>query len=271
MERWTEGFVRANGIQMHYHRTGGRGPALVLVHGITDSGLCWQRFARTVESQFDVIMLDLRGHGQSDKPQHGYARTDYADDLAGFVGALDLALVHFIGHSLGAATAALMAARHPGIVGSIVMDEPSWMPDDTLEAAVRRRDTLLRWLHERKALSEEELIQRALARSWNDEDAHTWAAAQKDVSLNIAEAPRSTWVSWREIVESLRCPSLLITGDLAHGAFGSVGTGPDCVRLNSELEWRHFPDAGHNPRRTHFDEYLDVVTAFLRQRVGLGR
>ena len=65
---WQSGDIETNGIRMHYHRTGGDKPALVLSHGATDSGLCWTRVARVLEADYDVIMPDARGHGRSDAP-----------------------------------------------------------------------------------------------------------------------------------------------------------------------------------------------------------
>ena len=57
----------ANGIRLHYYRTGdGTKPAVVLCHGFSDSGLCWTPVARQLEADYDVIMLDARGHGLSE-------------------------------------------------------------------------------------------------------------------------------------------------------------------------------------------------------------
>jgi pimeloyl-ACP methyl ester carboxylesterase len=63
MPEWFSGDVVANGVRIHYSRTGGDKPPLVLSHGATDSGLCWTRVARALESDYDVILSDARGHG----------------------------------------------------------------------------------------------------------------------------------------------------------------------------------------------------------------
>lgn len=82
MTEWVEGAVIANGVRLHYHRTGGDKPALVIVHGITDMGTTWSRVARALEGDYDVIMYDRRGHGLSEKPETGYTWQVDADDLA---------------------------------------------------------------------------------------------------------------------------------------------------------------------------------------------
>ena len=63
---WGEGNIFANGIHHHYYRTGGENPPLLLLHGFNENGLTWLRTARELERDYDVIMLDARGHGRSD-------------------------------------------------------------------------------------------------------------------------------------------------------------------------------------------------------------
>ncbi|MGQ3892906.1 alpha/beta fold hydrolase [Legionella sp. CNM-4043-24] len=67
MSGWTTGICEANGIDVHYLRTGGSKPPLVLLHGLMLNGLCWMPLARILEEDYDVIMPDARGHGYSSK------------------------------------------------------------------------------------------------------------------------------------------------------------------------------------------------------------
>jgi N-formylmaleamate deformylase len=88
MADWTSGFVESNGMRMHYTRTGGDRPPLVLAHGYSDDGLCWTPVARALEAEFDVVMLDARFHGLSDAPAEDFDTAVMADDLAGAIQAL---------------------------------------------------------------------------------------------------------------------------------------------------------------------------------------
>jgi predicted alpha/beta-fold hydrolase len=72
MTNWMTGVCEANGINIHYLRTGGTKPALVLLHGLTGSGACWSPLARALEGEYDVVMPDARGHGNSSTPLDGY-------------------------------------------------------------------------------------------------------------------------------------------------------------------------------------------------------
>ena len=90
MSDWSSGDVVANGIKIHYYRTGGNKPPLVLAHGFSDNELCWTRVTRALEQDYDVIMPDARGHGYSEAPEKGYSSEDHASDLAGLIEALGL-------------------------------------------------------------------------------------------------------------------------------------------------------------------------------------
>ena len=94
MHPWPEADILSNGIRLHYYRTGGDKPPVVLCHGWSDYGLSWSVIARALEPDYDVIMVDARGHGLSDAPESGYASEDHAADIAGVIQALGLIKKH---------------------------------------------------------------------------------------------------------------------------------------------------------------------------------
>src|SRR5262249_37931470 len=133
MANWFSGDVRANGIRLHYHRTGGDKPPLVLAHGATDSGLCWTRVTRALETDYDVIMPDARGHGSSEAPATGYSSADHAADLAGLIRALELSRPAVGGHSMGAGATLRLIADEPDLVSCAILEDPgmrsgAWPP-----------------------------------------------------------------------------------------------------------------------------------------------
>jgi pimeloyl-ACP methyl ester carboxylesterase len=69
-------------------------------------------------------MLDLRGHGDSSKPETGYRWSDYAADVVAFIEEQDFERVTLVGHSLGALTALLAAAQLPERIESLVLEDP---------------------------------------------------------------------------------------------------------------------------------------------------
>lgn len=82
-----------------------------------------------------AIAPDLRGRGLSEKPEHGYGIPYHVNDLLSLCDALDLPVVHFIGHSLGAQIGYFFAAIHPKRLGRLVLvDAGGRVPPDTLQA-----------------------------------------------------------------------------------------------------------------------------------------
>src|SRR5437588_543777 len=107
MREWSEGDVYANGINIHYHRSDGDNkPSILLLHGITDSGLCWSRVAHDLEGNYDVIMTDARDHGHSGTSAMSFSIALLADDAAAVIRTLNLEKPYLFGHSMGAITAA---------------------------------------------------------------------------------------------------------------------------------------------------------------------
>ena len=137
MTDWPSGDVVANGIVVHYYRTGGDKPPLVLNHGFTDNGLCWTRLALALEGDYDTIMPDARGHGLSDAPEEGYDDENRAADLAGLIQALNLDRPAVMGHSMGAATTAMAAARYPELMSCILLEDPPWFDEQVARTRPR--------------------------------------------------------------------------------------------------------------------------------------
>ena len=140
MSNWSSGFVQKNGVRIHYHRTGGDKPTLMLSHGITDHGMCWRRVAQALEKGYDLIMVDARGHGHSDAPETGYSSRDHAADLAGLIEALALEKPTIIGHSMGASNAAVVAGEYPYLMSGILLEDPVWRLDAVESAQLQEVD-----------------------------------------------------------------------------------------------------------------------------------
>lgn len=115
------GRVVTNGVSLRYYRSGGDKPALVFAHGMTDMGLCWTRVAESLVPKYDVVLYDARGHGESDAPATGHDPESRSEDLRGLLAALNLEKPRLLGHSLGAMTVALLAAKCPQWPHSIVL------------------------------------------------------------------------------------------------------------------------------------------------------
>ena len=83
MPGFTARNVRANGLRFHTW-IGGDGPPLVLVHGYPQSGIMWRKVAPTLAQHYTVVVPDLRGYGDSDKPRDGFDKKTMASDLRSY-------------------------------------------------------------------------------------------------------------------------------------------------------------------------------------------
>lgn len=271
MTHWKEDDVLVHGTRIHFYRTGGNPggdkPPLVLSHGITDNGLCWKRTAQALEDQYEIIMVDARGHGQSDKPAEGYSASDHADDLAGLLESLRLDKPRLMGHSMGAGIIATLAARYPDVPSRIVLEDPPWRPDSS-GTAENRAQAAADWrasLLERQQKTVEEIIEegKEVNPKWDDSEFQHWAEAKKQVTPDVLKYIPSTVVSWTDLVGQIQCPTLLVTADPAQGAIVSPETAAKVQKLNERVQVAQIADAGHNIRRDQFEAFLPIITRFL--------
>lgn len=112
----------ANGMRMGYVELGDPGkPALVFLHGFTNSSLGYLPLGRLLAAHYRVFLLDQRGHGESDKPPCCYTRLDYAHDAKLFMDRFGLQKAHIAGHSLGGMVAQTLAAYWPERVDRLMV------------------------------------------------------------------------------------------------------------------------------------------------------
>lgn len=115
----------ANGIRQHYLRYGGKGPALIVVPGITSPAVTWGFVAEDLAARFDVHVLDVRGRGLSSAdPALDWGFDAQVADLAAFVAALGLPRYHLLGHSMGARIAIRHARSQPPGLDRVVLADP---------------------------------------------------------------------------------------------------------------------------------------------------
>jgi pimeloyl-ACP methyl ester carboxylesterase len=113
--------IERDGIKLFYEDAGTGDPPLVFVHGWTCDHTYFAPQAEAFAGTHRVISVDLRGHGQSDKPEQEYSIAAFADDVAWLITELRLPRAVAIGHSMGGATVLQLAADHPELLAGIVM------------------------------------------------------------------------------------------------------------------------------------------------------
>jgi pimeloyl-ACP methyl ester carboxylesterase len=257
--------------------TAGGRPLAVLVHGVISSSRTWWRVAPAlVERGFDVLTVDLRGHGSSPRVREGLGLADLAADLSETVQAERAAVdgeapdaLHprpvdlLVGHSLGALVASQLLATRPGFARRLVLEDPpgisttDWVAlADGIEAdGARARsdpDGLRR-----------EMIAASPDQALGDADRRVTDLAECDTGA-IAAALRRQRVVYDlpGLMRSVEVPTLLLIGE---EPLGSALLGPDRAALVAALRQgtvEVFP-TGHNLHREAFDAFMSALDRWL--------
>jgi pimeloyl-ACP methyl ester carboxylesterase len=270
---WTEGYVMANGIRLHYWRTGGgAGKApLVMAHGSSDDGLCWTNLATEFQDRYDIIMFDARGHGLSDPPTAADPADVQVEDLAGLIKALKLEKPILMGHSMGSASVAHFAAKYPDVPRAVILEDPALVrpatppgaapgaaPGATPQTPEERQAALLA----RNNLTETELVAGCMKNSpkWGKSECEFWAPSKRRHHPYTIRTTPAARPPMSELFAKITAPTLILKAD----AQGELRTqNEEVARLLTKGKIVHITGAGHNVRRENRAQTIEVMRAFL--------
>lgn len=103
------------------HNAEGHDSDIVLIHGVSDQLESWDGIVERLKGSRRVLRYDLRGHGQSDKPQGPYSLEGFAEDLAELTSYLGMERFHLAGFSLGGLIAQQFALRYPAKIDHLIL------------------------------------------------------------------------------------------------------------------------------------------------------
>ena len=258
---WGAGICTANGIDLHYLRSGGDFPPLVALHGLLGSGACLVPLARTLRDGFDVILPDARGHGKSDAPAEGYRYRDLADDVVGLIGQLNLQAPILLGHSMGGMTAAVVAGRSGVTISGLVLVEPTFINPEW-QRKIFESDIVE---EQRRSLasSRSDLLARARLRNPRRprEISECLVDARRQTSLSAFDVLTPPNPDHQELVRDIGVPTLLVTG-------GAGIVPPDAARdlqkLNPLLRHELIEGGGHGLPYDLPERLGAAILSFLR-------
>jgi pimeloyl-ACP methyl ester carboxylesterase len=265
-----------------YVRTGGKGPAVLLLHGFGDTGDMWQPLADGLVSDHTVIVPDLRGMGLSSHPEGGYEKTSQARDLASILDRVSGDRVTLVTHDIGNMVGYAFAAQFPERVARwVVMDAPlpglgTWEkqltnplvwhfnfrgPDVERLVAGRERILLDRFYNELSANPSaiDEATRQHYAALYarpgaiHDAFSGQFAAFTQDAIDNRALFAR---------VGKLQMPVLAIGGDHSYGA--SMKSELDFVAAN--VQGTVIANAGHWIMEEQPQQAVAIITTFVSAR-----
>ena len=283
---WYEGYLDANGISIHYVRTGGDKPPVILAHGAGDDGLCWIRVTKELEDAYDVILPDARGHGRTTGGDDDFSTNARVADMVAFIETLDLHQPAFGGHSMGADTGLHLAAYHPDLLGQLIMEDPPMVLQGERmfggRIGERMGDSpklLLTAMRVFRLLPRSILtpIARKVMPGCPDDEIIPWVNSKKRVQpafLKSSATMLDPDHSALDVIGLITAPALLFRGDRDLGGIVSEAAAQAAVDAVPSLRVVHLPGVGHDIRRGQFNLYMAAVKDFLAStavhRPGLG-
>ena len=237
---------------------------LVMLHGIWDTWKTFERAAQRLATERTVHALDLRGHGESDKPEEGYEPADYAADVLGVLDQLGHEQLALLGFSLGSMVASQLVALRPGPVARLILEDPPYNPG----ADLRGRAAWLQTLLELKRLPFEEVVD-GLSEINPTRDRATVELSARAL-MNTADGPFRASLDRREAVDipgflrGWSRPTLILQADPTLGAALS-DDGREALRAAvPQAHVANFPGSGHLIHAEQEDAFVEAVGAFLR-------
>ncbi|MCW9706058.1 alpha/beta fold hydrolase [Fodinibius salsisoli] len=295
---WSDGYVYANGIRMHYYQAvpAPEKPTIVMFHGVTDNGLCWSTLTWELQDDYNIFMVDTRGHGLSDPFTTADDGDTLVKDVVAFVDEMGFEKPILMGHSMGAATVMRVGAEYPELAEAIVMLDPGLgrgpggQDDDEDQEQVNDEETEEREerdgppsppqnpdqlsvsmfgspesLVAQNNYSFEDLV--ALCQRQNSKwammDCHYWALSKKQYhgaySSQKWQAMSGTMRTGNSLAE-IQVPSLILKADASQQ---DRETHKEAVSVMQDGELVHIDGAGHNLHHDELRRTVEEVTAFL--------
>ena len=277
MSNWFDGYVNSNGLKLHYYRTGGDKPPVVINHGAGDDGLCWTRVAKALEPDYDLILPDARGHGKSATGKKDYSTQQRTTDLVELIEALKLDRPVVGGHSMGADTSLHLAANYPHLTRGIFLEDPPIiLPGETFGSGEQAIDLekmgtlMVRFMLAFKILPKfiGTFLQRKMSPTYPDDEIIPWINSKKRASFDFLFSMASMEMDLSEPFEKFRkiqSPVLLFIGDKEKMSIVSPEAAQQAENVNPKVKVVHLEGASHDIRRTRFDGYLPALKTFLEE------
>lgn len=269
--------VRRRTAHLAWYRTDEAVADVAFLHGFSDSAQCWEPLLGAMPG-IRALAIDTRGHGESGLPDGPLGYPELRDDAALVVSSQPReGGMIVVGHSMGAMTAAYLAAARPDLVRAVVLedpptgeppadqhDEPLPEPDEPAEPVSEPP----RWLADLRALDLPSRIAQGRSNdpTWPDDELEPWAVSKAQVNPHLFDQPFQTPAPLTTLLAEMTCPVLLIHGDPNRGSLISPTYATRCAQAAAgEFQSAHIPNAGHSIHRDNRPQYLSELTTFLNR------
>jgi 3-oxoadipate enol-lactonase len=255
-------YTVVDGLQLHYMQEG-QGTDLVLIHGLGGSLRDWDACTPILACHHRVLRWDVRGFGESDKPQGPYSASLFAHDLAGLLQSCGIPQAHVAGISMGGVVAQRFALDYPHLVRSLTLVSTSSEVGEQAQVAWEKMATVI---EQRGFSSSADFARRIFAPNFvqthpQEVEAMVARTAANDPRAYAAAARAIGAYHWTADLHRIQMPTLILQGleDKLTPPGGSV-------RLNRGLPRSRLlmiPDCGHVVPIEKPELFTYSVLAFL--------
>ncbi len=225
--------------------------------------------ARELESEYDVIMPDVRGHGLSERVQPG-ENVDMAADLAGLIRTLELSSPVICGHSMGAMITYQIGVRFPELTSALVLEDPPWWLPRIIQTPLPGEPTeppIAKWAKGLANQTLDELLTqyRKDHPDWPEELLRPMCESKKQLDPTIVVRMNAQEVDWRTSIQNITHPVLLFAGNPELGGIVTPEVVARVHQLNPRVTVEVIPDAGHLIRFDKYTVFMNALRTFLKQ------
>jgi pimeloyl-ACP methyl ester carboxylesterase len=269
--------------RLHIHWSGrpeDDAPTLVLLHGITNSGAGWPDAVSRWAGTYRIAAIDALGHGSSDRFRDDELSGEGLDAASGAVDALVTTTTEALeaieatsgavvlhGHSMGGATAAVVAATRPDLLRGVLLEDPAWQ-EPSAERWARRGAAWVAGAHADRedpaAAIAHELADPA--NLWSRAEIEPWVLAHTQIDDRFVGIGRTEMTRpWPEVVAALDVPTLIVTGS-DDGIVDAAMRQQLAAIANPHVEVEVVEGAGHSVRRDRTDAFHAVADPWIAAR-----
>jgi len=239
---------------------------VLLLHGVSDSGECWDPVVRHLASERLVVTVDARGHGRTPLGDEPFTMAALAHDAVDVLREVVGRPAVVVGHSMGALVAEEIALSEPDLVRALVLEEPGW--HTPVGASVDGVPTFLAAFFASFAGVPAHALEhwsQAENPAWPDDEHAPWAHAKTQVDQRLARTPQD-WGGrdWVEDLALVTCPITLISGAPERGSVVTADARARAAELLGDgLVDVQLATVGHNARREDRAGFLAALDAAL--------
>ncbi|WP_299415125.1 alpha/beta hydrolase [Acaryochloris sp. IP29b_bin.148] len=259
-------------------QSGSNKPVMVFLHGWGGSGRYWQPVAQSLSTDFDCLLYDLRGFGQSQdsirasKAVEAYTLQSYVEDLAALLDALEISQVFLQAHSMGSTIGALFLNQYPQRVQQAILacsglfeyDEQEFRQFHQVgEWVVRLRP---RWLAQVPLLDRlfmARFLHRPIAADQRRGFVSDYVSADAVAALGtlLSAVSESVATAMAEEFARLQISTLIVSGD--KDQIVPADSGEEAAALNPNIDYVRMDQTGHFPMLEDTSTYLQHIHRFL--------